>query len=368
MTTSLESLVASALGKVRNERVGSDVLSAGMVRDLSVDGAGRVSFTFLLSRDDPATIVREARRAVQQVSGVSDVHIDVVEPRAQPAPEGTRPVAPAAHAAHAPPPPAALDDLGHIIAISSGKGGVGKSTIAANLAAQLARAGKRVGIMDADVYGPNIPRMFGVNEKPPVQDQKIIPLERYGVRLISLGFLVDRDAPAIWRGPIVTKIIQQFLRDVRWGKLDYFIVDLPPGTGDAQLSLAQSVQLDGAVIVTTPQEVAIGDALRGAKMFERVSVPVLGIVENMSWFACPHCGERTEIFLGGGGHRLATELGVPLLGQVPLQAGMADLADAGKPIVIAEPDSPAARALASMTREVEAKVGGKKIRLPILTG
>ncbi|MBI3983613.1 MAG: Mrp/NBP35 family ATP-binding protein [Gemmatimonadetes bacterium] len=370
MNTGLESLVASALAKIRNERVGSDVLSAGMVRDLHVDGNGRVSFTFLLSRDDPATMVREARRAVQQVSGVSDVHIDVVEPRSQAPPEGTQPArgGHAAPAAHAVPAPAALEDLGHIIAISSGKGGVGKSTIAANLAAGLARAGQRVGIMDADVYGPNIPRMFGVNEKPPVQDQKILPLERYGVKLISLGFLVDRDAPAIWRGPIVTKIIQQFLRDVRWGKLDYFIVDLPPGTGDAQLSLAQSVQLDGALIVTTPQEVATGDALRGAKMFERVSVPVLGIVENMSWFACPHCGERTEIFLGGGGKRLADELNVPLLGQIPLQAGMADLADIGQPIVIAEPDSPAAKALAEMTRAVESKIGGKKIRLPILTG
>jgi ATP-binding protein involved in chromosome partitioning len=371
MTTSLESLVASALARVRNERVGSDVLSAGMVRDLHVDGGGRVSFTFLLSREDPAAIVREARRAVQRVSGVSDVHIDVVEPRSVPTPEGTRPAAragPVASAPHAVPAPAALEDLGHIIAISSGKGGVGKSTIAANLAAGLARAGRRVGIMDADVYGPNIPRMFGINEKPPVQDQKIVPLERYGVKLISLGFLVDRDAPAIWRGPIVTKIIQQFLRDVRWGKLDYFIVDLPPGTGDAQLSLAQSVQLDGALIVTTPQEVAIGDALRGARMFERVSVPVLGIVENMSWFACPHCGERTEIFLGGGGKRLADELSVPLLGQIPLQAGMADLADLGQPIVIAEPDSPAARALAAMMREVEGRIGSKKIRLPILTG
>ncbi|HEX9579663.1 MAG TPA: Mrp/NBP35 family ATP-binding protein [Gemmatimonadales bacterium] len=372
MASSLESLVASALTKVRNERLGSDVLSAGMVRDLQVEGGGRVSFAFLLSRDDPATIVREARRAVQEVDGVTDVRIEVVEPRAQPAPEGTQPAAHAAHAPHAAHPPQAgpapIEDLGHIIAVSSGKGGVGKSTIAANLAAQLARQGRRVGIMDADVYGPNIPRMFGVNEKPPVQDGKIIPLERHGVKLISLGLLVDRDAPAIWRGPIVTKIIQQFLRDVRWGKLDYFVVDLPPGTGDAQLSLAQSVQLDGAIIVTTPQEVAIGDALRGAKMFERVTVPVLGIVENMSWFACPHCGERTEIFLGGGGRRLAEELGIPLLGQIPLQAGMADLADAGNPIVLAEPDSPAAAALVAMTHEIEGKVGGKKIRLPILTG
>ncbi|HXV87178.1 MAG TPA: Mrp/NBP35 family ATP-binding protein [Gemmatimonadales bacterium] len=368
MSASLESLVAAALTGVRAERLGSDVLSAGMVRDLRVED-GRVSFAFLLSREDPATIVREVRRAVQAVEGVTDVRIEVVEPRPQPAPEGTRPVTPAPAPAHPPHGgPAPVEDLGHIIAVSSGKGGVGKSTIAANLAAQLARQGRRVGIMDADVYGPNIPRMFGVNDKPPVQDGKILPLERHGVKLISLGFLVDRDAPAIWRGPIVTKIIQQFLRDVQWGRLDFFIVDLPPGTGDAQLSLAQSVQLDGAIIVTTPQEVAIGDALRGAKMFERVTVPVLGVVENMSWFTCPHCGERTEIFLGGGGRRLADELGLPLLGQVPLQAGMADLADAGQPIVLAQPDSPAAAALIQVTGAVESKVGGKKIRLPILTG
>jgi ATP-binding protein involved in chromosome partitioning len=365
MSDSLESRVAGALAKVSNARLGSDVVSAGMVRNLTVDESGLVALTFLLSREDPASLVRDVRRALGQVSGVSDVKIEVVEPRAAPAPQGTAPAA-GVHA-QAPAPPRA-DQLGHIVAISSGKGGVGKSTVAANLAAELARGGRRVAVMDADVYGPNIPRMFGVNEKPPVRDSKIVPLERYGVKLISLGFLVERDAPAIWRGPIVTKIIQQFLRDVDWGQLDYFIVDLPPGTGDAQLSLAQTVQLDGAIIVTTPQEVAIGDALRGAKMFDRVGVPVVGIVENMSYFECPHCGERTEIFLADGGTRLAEELGVPLLGQIPLQARMADLADDGQPIVIAQPDSPAARALADIAREIENRLGGKKVRLPILTG
>jgi ATP-binding protein involved in chromosome partitioning len=365
MTDSLESRVAAALAKVTNPRHGNDVMSAGMVRDLAVDPSGRVTLTFLLSRQDPATLVREVRRALGAVPGVSDVKIAVAEPKAEPAPPGTQPAA-VGHA-HVP-APEGMDQLGHILAISSGKGGVGKSTIAANLAVELARRGRRVAVMDADVYGPNIPRMFGVNEKPPVRDGKIVPLERYGVRLISLGFLVERDAPAIWRGPIVTKIIQQFLRDVDWGQLDYFIVDLPPGTGDAQLSLAQTVQLDGAVIVTTPQEVAIGDALRGAKMFDRVGVPVVGIVENMSYFACPHCGERTEIFLANGGQRLADELGVPLLGQIPLQARMADLADDGQPIVIAEPDSPAGKALAHIAQEIEGKLGGKKVRLPILTG
>jgi ATP-binding protein involved in chromosome partitioning len=192
--------------------------------------------------------------------------------------------------------------------------------------------------------------MMGVDQKPEVQGGKIQPLESHGVKLISLGLIVERDAPAIWRGPIIMKVIQQFVRDVDWGQLDYFLVDLPPGTGDAQLSLAQTVHIRGAIIVTTPQEVSVGDALRGAKMFERVGVPVIGVVENMSYFVCPHCGERTEIFLTGGGQRLADELGVRLLGQVPLQAHMADLADTGRPVVVADPESPAARALDDVAR------------------
>jgi ATP-binding protein involved in chromosome partitioning len=359
MPHDLERRVASVLSQIRNPRSGSDLLSSGMIRDLSVSEEGTVSFTFLLAPDDPATLVRETRRALRALEGVTDVKIEVVEPRLQGPPPGTQPVTP---------PQPALEDLGRIIAVSSGKGGVGKSTISANLAAQLAKDGRRVALMDADVYGPDIPRMFGISGKPPVREGKIVPAEAYGVKVISLGLLVERDAPAIWRGPIVTKIIRQFLSDVAWGKLDFFVVDLPPGTGDAQLSLAQAVQIDGAVIVTTPQEVAAGDALRGAKMFERVGVQVLGIVENMSYFSCPHCGERTEIFLQGGGRRLAEELGVPLLGEIPLQAGMADLADQGKPIVIAQPDSPAAIALAKMTKEIEARIGGRKVRLPILTG
>jgi ATP-binding protein involved in chromosome partitioning len=239
-----------------------------------------------------------------------------------------------------------------VLAISSGKGGVGKSTVSANLAAALAAAGYRVGLKDADVYGPNIPRMFGAEGKPEVVQGKIQPLEAHGVKLMSLGFIVERDAPAIWRGPIIMKIIGQFVRDVQWGELDYFLVDLPPGTGDAQLSLAQTVTIHAAVIVTTPQEMAVGDSLRGAKMFERVGIKVLGIVENMSYYVCPHCGERSAVFLAGGGGRLAAELGIPLLGQVPLQAGMPDLADSGKPIVVAEPKSPAATALTEIASRV----------------
>jgi ATP-binding protein involved in chromosome partitioning len=220
--------------------------------------------------------------------------------------------------------------------------------------------------MDGDIYGPNVPRMMGVDDKPPVVGGKIQPLLAHGVKLMSLGFIVEREAPAIWRGPIIMKIIQQFLRDVAWGELDYFLVDLPPGTGDAQLSLAQTIHLHGAIIVTTPQEMATGDSLRGAKMFERVGVNVLGVVENMSGYVCPHCGTHTELFLAGGGERLAAELGVPLLGQVPLQAGMAQLADAGQPIVVAAPDSPAARALIDIaTRTAELLQATRSGPLPI---
>jgi ATP-binding protein involved in chromosome partitioning len=222
--------------------------------------------------------------------------------------------------------------------------------------------------MDADIYGPNIPRMFGVFDRPAVVGGKIQPLEAHGVRLMSLGLLVERDAPAIWRGPIIMKVVTQFLRDVEWNRLDYFIVDLPPGTGDAQLSLVQATQVTGALIVTTPQEVAVGDALRGARMFERVGVPVFGIVENMSAFVDPDTGRRFELFSAGGGQRLADELGVPLLGSVPLQPRLAELADVGRPIVVAEPDSPAAVALRAVAEEVQRKTAGRTAALPILRG
>jgi ATP-binding protein involved in chromosome partitioning len=366
MTRKLQALVAGALTNVRNPRVDNDVISAGMVQDLTVGDDGRVSFTFILSSDDPGTLVREARKAVQDVEGVEKVSIEVREAGGDasgPAPGA----APAAAPSGAPPHAVEYPALGAVIAVSSGKGGVGKSTVASNLAAELARLGKQVGIMDADIYGPNVPRLFGIDERPPVRNGRILPLERHGVKLISLGLLIERDMPAIWRGPIVTKIIQQFLSDVDWGTLDYFIIDLPPGTGDAQLSLAQAIHMRGGIIVTTPQEMAAGDALRGAKMFERVGVPVIGIVENMSHFVCPHCEERTEIFAGGGGTRLAEELDVPLLGQVPLQADMTREADEGQLVVINRPESPAGLALSAVAQAVIDRAGGKSVPLPIIT-
>jgi ATP-binding protein involved in chromosome partitioning len=353
-------LVTTALRAVQNARRGTDIVTADMVRDVAVDQGGGVSFTFLLARDDPGTLVREARKAAQSVAGVTAVRVNVVDPSAA---AGGRLAAGGRRAAPGsvppPPTPQAQPELGRVLAISSGKGGVGKSTVSANLAAALARAGHRVGLMDADIYGPNIPRMFGVDQKPEVHGGRIQPLAAHGVKLMSLGFIVERDAPAIWRGPIIMKIIQQFLRDVAWGELDYFLVDLPPGTGDAQLSLAQTITLHGAVIVTTPQEMAVGDSLRGAKMFERVGVRVIGVVENMSYFVCPHCGERSQVFTAGGGERLAGELGVPLLAQVPLQAGMPDLADRGEPIVVAAPGSAAGAALVELAEKVAAALRGE---------
>ena len=264
------------------------------------------------------------------------------------------------------PMPAAQPNLGRILAVSSGKGGVGKSTVAVNVAVALVQDGARVGLMDADIYGPNVPRMFGVFEKPPVVGGKIQPLEAHGVKLMSLGFLVERDAPAIWRGPIIMKIVTQFLRDVNWGELDYFIVDLPPGTGDAQLSLVQATQVSGAVIVTTPQEMAVGDALRGARMFERVGVPVIGVVENMSAFTDPETGRRFELFSSGGGQRLAEEIGVPMLGTIPLQPHLAEQADAGQPVLIANPNSPAAESLRRIAADLRRKTVGQSAALPIL--
>ena len=355
----LKARVEAALRRIVNPRVGQDVVAAGMVKDVAVEAGGKVRVVFALGRDDPAALVREARLAVQALPGVTAVKMDVAG-GAQQQPQTTpKPV----------PPPTAREfpHLGRVIAVSSGKGGVGKSTVTVNLAAALAAGGKRVGVMDADVYGPNIPRMFGIaDQKPDVAGGKIQPIVAHGVKVISLGNLVERDAAAIWRGPIITKIIQQFLGDVEWGQLDYFLVDMPPGTGDAQLSLVQSVQVGGAIIVTTPQEVAVGDALRGAKMFEKVGVPVLGIVENMSYFQCSHCGERTAIFASGGGRRLADELGIPLLAEIPLQERVQELCESGLPVVLTEPNTPAARAFAGLAAEVLERSAAAAVRLPII--
>jgi ATP-binding protein involved in chromosome partitioning len=365
MAEALQARIAAALGAVVNPRTGQDVVSSEMVRDVGVSIEGRVRFTLLLDARDPASLVRDARQSVEKVDGVKDVRVDVKDPAQAAAPKPAAVAVPKSRAlpvmgqepqsrraAVPAPTPVAYPNLGRVLAISSGKGGVGKSTVAVNLAVALAKSGMRVGLMDADIYGPNIPRMMGVTEPPPVIDEKIQPLDAHGVKLISLGLLIERDQPAIWRGPIVMKIITQFLADVQWGQLDYLLVDMPPGTGDAQLSLVQATHVHGAVIVTTPQPVATGDALRGAKMFQRVGVPVLGIVENMSYLLCPHCGKPTAIFGSGGGQLLANELELPLLGEIPLFPPVREGGDSGVPIVISQPDSPAARALTALVEKI----------------
>ncbi|MBC7898197.1 MAG: Mrp/NBP35 family ATP-binding protein [Cytophagaceae bacterium] len=358
---SLQERIEVALSGVRSPRSPSSVLADDMVRDIGTTTDGKVRLTVLLKASDDPTVVRDVRQAVEQVEGVTGVKVDVKDPaelapptRARMLPVmDDRPAKPTPSA----PTPVSYPNLGHVIAVSSGKGGVGKSTVAVNLAVALAKRGLRVGLMDADIYGPNIPRMMGVDGAPPVRDEKIVPLEAHGVKLISLGFLIERDQPAIWRGPIVMKITTQFLRDVAWGELDYFLVDMPPGTGDAQLSLVQATNVTGAIIVTTPQQVAIGDALRGAKMFERVKVPVLGIVENMSWFECPHCGKPTALFGSGGGKALADELQLDLLGQVPMSPRVMEGGDTGRPIVAADPESSAAKALDAIAVRLHATLG-----------
>ena len=361
MATTLQERIAKALSNVRNARTGADVYSTQQVRDIATTTDGKVHLTLLLTKDDDPALAKTVRQAVASVDGVADVQMEIAPvkiPDAPKAPTKGRmlPVmdqAPAAPARPAAPTPKHYPNLGKIIAVSSGKGGVGKSTVAVNLAVALAAAGKRVGLMDADIYGPNIPRMMGVSGQPSVINEKIIPLEAHGVKLISLGMMIEPDQPAIWRGPIVMKIITQFIADVAWGQLDYFFVDMPPGTGDAQLSLVQATQVDGALIVTTPQEVSVGDALRGVKMFQRVGVPVLGIVENMSWFECPHCGKPSALFGSGGGEKLAKAVDLPLLGQIPLYPRVMEGGDNGTPIVTGDAGSSAAKALMKIASLVD---------------
>ncbi|MEY4608110.1 MAG: hypothetical protein RL625_327 [Gemmatimonadota bacterium] len=376
MSETLQSRLAKALAPIANPRTGASLYQTQQVRDIAATRDGKVRVTLLLEAQDDPTLARQVRQTLERVEGVTEVRVDVKDAAqfgfssapstgaAAPtvsAPRAGRALpiaeAPAAPKAPAVPTPVTYPNLGRVIAVSSGKGGVGKSTVCTNLAVALAQAGYRVGIMDADIYGPNIPRMMGVDEAPPVKDEKIQPLEAHGVKIISLGFLIERDQPAIWRGPIVMKIITQFLRDVAWGELDILLVDMPPGTGDAQLSLVQATSVAGAVIVTTPQEVAVGDALRGAMMFRRVGVPVLGIVENMSYFESPETGKPMAIFGSGGGERLAKELQVPLLGQIPLYPPVLEGGDHGAPIVVSQPQSHAAQKLTAVGTAIALQLG-----------
>ncbi len=263
-------------------------------------------------------------------------------------------------AQHAPAKENLIPGVKHVIAVSSGKGGVGKSTVASNLACALALTGAKVGLMDADLYGPNIPMMMGSSTGPEQKDGKIVPVENYGVKLISMAYLVPEEAPLVWRGPMVHQYLQAFFRDVLWGDLDYLLLDLPPGTGDVQLSISQMVPLAGAITVTTPQEVALYDVRKGMAMFQKVNVPLLGIVENMSSFVCGHCGERTDIFSHGGGERAAEKLGIPFLGRIPIDPAIRDGGDSGHPIVVGNPASPQAAAFRDIAQKIIVALGGTK--------
>jgi ATP-binding protein involved in chromosome partitioning len=356
--------VHEALAKVKNPRTGQDLVAGEHISGLDADDEGKVRFRFLLRSDDPGSLVREARSAAEAVPGVTKVKIDVKLPGA-PQQAGGRPPGGGLQPGSVPAPTPdsrITEGIAHIVAVSSGKGGVGKSTVAANLAAALVASGRSAGLLDADVYGPDIPLMFGEKRKPTVTgvkgSEKIVPLEAHGVRLMSLGFLLEDEQPAIMRGPLVSGILRQFLEQVEWGELDYLIIDMPPGTGDAQLSLVQTVNLDGAVLVTTPQDVSTGDVRRAVRMFERVRTKVLGIVENMSGFTCPHCGHDADIFGRGGGRRLADDMHAPYLGEVPLDIQVREAGDVGSPTALSAPDSAAGRAFREIAERVAEAVEG----------
>jgi ATP-binding protein involved in chromosome partitioning len=349
--------VMAALARITHPATGRDLVAGGHVQNVEVDETGVARFQFLLRPEDPNDLVKDARAAVEAISGISGVKINVQLPQMQPPGGGGRRGGLKPGSVPAPTPkPGLLKNVRHVVAVSSGKGGVGKSMVAANLAAAIARSGRRVGLLDADIYGPNIPLMFGVSRRPNVVGEKgkemIEPLEAHGVRLMSLGFLLDKEQPAIMRGPLISGVLKQFLEQVAWGALDVMVVDMPPGTGDAQLSLVQTIDLDGAVMVTTPQDVSTGDVRRGIKMFERVNTRVLGIVENMSGLVCPHCGESIDVFGSGGGEALAAETKVPFLGRVPLDPAVREAGDRGVPTVLSAPQSGAATALSDIAEQV----------------
>lgn len=336
-----DTVVLEALGKVQEPELGKDLVSLGMIKDLRIEG-GRVAFTVELTtpacplRDQ---IEREAKQAVQELDGVSEVSLKLTSN--VPSDGRTR----------------GLIDrpIKNAIAVASGKGGVGKTTLAVNLAAALAHAGARVGLLDADIYGPNVPTMMGVDRLPPQQDGKMTPAESYGVKLVSIAFLVKPGQPLIWRGPMLHTAIRQFIADVNWGELDYLVVDLPPGTGDASLSLSQSMPLTGVVIVTMPQKVSLEDAGRALEMFRTLKVPILGVVENMSFLELAG-GEELDLFGQGGGKKLADAAQVPFLGSIPIDVRVRVGGDEGVPVVISHPDSPVGRALISIAEQVAAKI------------
>lgn len=339
-----EAQVLNALRAVQDPDLRRDIVSLGFIKRLTVEG-GRVAFQIELTT--PACPVRdlmreEARRAVAAIPGVLSVEIGLTSQ---------------VRASVLPASGSLAPSVKHIIPIASGKGGVGKSTVSANLALALAKTGAAVGLMDADVYGPSIPTLLGIASQPEVDEQnRITPITQHGLKVISMGFFMKPEEALVWRGPMLHKTVQQFLGGVLWGELDYLLVDLPPGTGDVQLSLCQSISITGAVIVSTPQDVALNVAQKAIAMFNKLNAPILGIIENMSAHVCRSCGSRDEIFGSGGAKAMAERLGIPLLGEIPLATPIRETSDAGTPIVLAQPDSPAAKAFTAAAEQLAAQI------------
>jgi ATP-binding protein involved in chromosome partitioning len=339
-----EALVLEALKVVQDPDLHRDIVALGFVKDLKIDES-RVSFTIELTT--PACPVKDqmrdqARAAVMQVSGVAAVDVQMsARVRDAGGVDGTR---------------SPIAGVKNVIAIGAGKGGVGKTTVAVNLAIALAKCGGRVGLIDADIYGPNVPIMLGVKTQLTTDGEKIVPAEKFGLQLISMGFLTSDDAPIIWRGPMLHGALQQFFREVRWRDLDYMVVDLPPGTGDVALSLSQTIPVAGSVVVTTPQQVSLADSRRAVAMYKKLNIPPLGLIENMSHFVCPECQHEADIFGHGGGEKMAAELGIPFLGRIPIYQPIREGSDAGVPLMISEPDSPASRAFMAAAEQMAAQI------------
>jgi ATP-binding protein involved in chromosome partitioning len=336
--------VLDALKVVRDPDLNRDIVSLGFVKNLSIDG-GRVAFTIELTT--PACPVKDqmrdqARAAVLRLPGVTDVDV-ALSARVREAVGGDGGRQP-------------LAGVKNVIAVGAGKGGVGKTTLAVNLALALAKSGSRVGLIDADIYGPNVPIMLGLRTQLATDGQKILPAEKFGLQTISMGFLTQDDAPIIWRGPMLHSALQQFFREVRWLDLDYLVVDMPPGTGDVALSLGQTVPVAGAVVVTTPQQVSLADSRRAVAMYRKLNIPTLGVIENMSYFVCPGCQTESDIFGTGGGETMAAEIGVPFLGRIPLYQPIREGGDSGVPLMIGEPDAPAAHAIMAAAERLAAQV------------
>src|SRR5262252_5782467 len=346
--------VLEALKVVQDPDLHRDIVSLGFIKDLKIDGS-RVAFTIELTT--PACPVKDqmrdqARAAVMQVAGVASVDVTMsARVREAVGADGAR---------------QSLPGVKNIIAVGAGKGGVGKTTVSVNLAIALAKCGSKVGIIDGDIYGPNVPIMLGLKTQLVTDGQKIVPAEKYGLQVISMGFLTSDDAPIIWRGPMLHGALQQFFREVRWSELDYLVIDMPPGTGDVALSLSQTVPVAGAIVVTTPQQVSLADSVRAVAMYKKLNIPTLGIIENMSYFVCTNCRHEADIFGHGGGERMAAELGVPFLGRIPIYQPIREGSDTGVPLIVSEPDSPAAQAFMAAAERAAAQVSIASYQRPTI--